>query len=73
MLTEFGLDKCKPASSPMMKILHMLHDMQALPTVSALYQRVVGKMIFLIHTRIDIAYAVSIVSRFMNSSQEPHA
>lgn len=73
MLTEFGLDKCKPAPTPMMEKLRLLPDMQAPPADSALYQRMVGKLIFLTHTRVDIAFAVSIVSRFMNSPQEPHA
>lgn len=63
MLTKFGLDKCKPAFTPMMEKLRMLLDMQALPADSALYQRKVGKLIFLTHTRVDIAFTVSIVSR----------
>lgn len=33
----------------------------------------VEKLIFLSHTRPDTDYALSIVSRFMNKPQEPHA
>ncbi|CAL8113480.1 unnamed protein product [Prunus armeniaca] len=36
------------------------------------YQRLVGKLIYLVHTRPDIAYAVSVVSQFMHSPSEDH-
>ena len=36
------------------------------------YQRLVGKLIYLSHTRPDIAFAVSVVSQFMYSPYEEH-
>ena len=36
------------------------------------YQRLVGKLIYLSQTQLNIAYAVSVVSRFMHSSQDEH-
>ena len=36
------------------------------------YQRLVGKLIYLSHTRPDIAYAVSVVSQFMHDPRERH-
>ena len=36
------------------------------------YQRLVGKLIYLSHTRPDIAYAVGVVSQFMHQPQEDH-
>ena len=36
------------------------------------YQRLVGKLIYLSHTRPDIAFAVSVVSQFMHSPRESH-
>ncbi|BBN68279.1 hypothetical protein Prudu_361S000400 [Prunus dulcis] len=42
------------------------------PTDKERYQRLVGKLIYLSHTRLDIAYAVRIVSQFMYSPSEDH-
>ena len=36
------------------------------------YQRLVGRLIYLTHTRPDIAFAVSVVSRFMHKPKEMH-
>lgn len=36
------------------------------------YQTLVGKLIYLSHTRPDIAYAVGVVSKFMHRPQEEH-
>ncbi|XP_031281719.1 secreted RxLR effector protein 161-like [Pistacia vera] len=36
------------------------------------YQRLVGKLIYLSHTRPDIAFAVSVVSQHMHSPKEAH-
>lgn len=73
MLQEFGLENCKSVSTPMIEKLKLTPDMQAPAADSTRYQRMVGKLIFLTHTRIDISYAVSVVSRFMSNPQEPHA
>ncbi|KAL6325478.1 hypothetical protein AAG906_023323 [Vitis piasezkii] len=42
------------------------------PTDKGRYQRLVGKLIYLSHTRPDIAYAVSVVSQFMHCPSEDH-
>ena len=36
------------------------------------FQRLVGKLIYLAHTRLDIAFAVSCVSQFMHSPSKSH-
>lgn len=36
------------------------------------YQRLVGRLIYLSHTRPDIAFAVSVVSQHMHSPKEAH-
>ncbi|PRQ19007.1 putative RNA-directed DNA polymerase [Rosa chinensis] len=42
------------------------------PTDRARYQRLVGRLIYLAHTRPDVAYAVSVVSQFMHNPSESH-
>ena len=37
-----------------------------------MYQRLVGLLIYLSHTRPDIAFAVSLVSQFMHQPKEAH-
>ena len=71
-LTETGMIDCKPADTPMV----MNHRLQILEdaelTNQTQYQKLVGKLIYLSHTRPDIAYAVGVVSRFMHKPQKQH-
>ena len=36
------------------------------------YQQLVGRLIYLAHTRLDIAYSVSVISQFMHDPREIH-
>ena len=37
-----------------------------------MYQRLVGKLIYLAHTRSDITYAISVVGQFVHDPREVH-
>ena len=37
-----------------------------------MHQKLVGKLIYLSHTRLDIAYTVGVVSQFMHNPKEVH-
>ena len=37
-----------------------------------MYQRLVGRLIYLAHTRPNIAYSVSVINQFMHGPREPH-
>jgi hypothetical protein len=63
---------CKPVDTPMISNLKLDAYTDHTPTNVNRYQRLVGKLIYLAHTRPDIAYAVSIVSQFMHSPKEEH-
>ena len=63
---------CKPVETP----IEMNHKLgifpDQVPTDKGQYQRLVGRLIYLSHTRPDIAYAVSVVSQFMHEPSEEH-
>ena len=50
----------------------LCEDMDQEPTNKEQYQRLVGKLIYLTHTRPYIAYAVSVVSQFIHSPSVSH-
>ncbi|XP_021753839.1 uncharacterized protein LOC110719248 [Chenopodium quinoa] len=72
LLTETGMIDCKPIDTPLM----MNHELQIIegadPTDQTLYQKLVGKLIYLSHTRPDLAYAAGVVSRFMHKPHKHH-
>ena len=61
---------CKPAETPIFANhgLRMIEGEKLADRRQ--YQRMVGKPIYLSHTRRDIAYAVGVVSRFMHLPQQ---
>ena len=64
--------ECKPAVTP----IAVNHGLQITEGANLAdkerYQRLVGKLIYLSHTRPDIAYAVSVISQFMHQPQDDH-
>ena len=63
---------CKPANTPIVQNHGLQLIKGAVPTDRGRYQRLVGKLIYLSHTRPDVAYAVGVLSQFMHSPQEEH-
>jgi len=72
LLNETGLLGCKPADTPMDSTKKMNRSEESIPVDKGRYQRLVGKLIYLSHTRPDIAYSVSVVSQHMNNPTEDH-
>jgi hypothetical protein len=69
LLDRFQMTECKPIGSPLFSGVR-LEDGVTTPLVdSTLYWQLVGSLLYLTHTRTDLSYAVSVVSRYM---QEPH-
>ena len=66
MLAETGLLDCKSAEIPTVPNHGLKIVDGAKPTDRERYQRLVGKLIYLSHTRPDITYAVGVVSQFMH-------
>ncbi|XP_052882649.1 uncharacterized mitochondrial protein AtMg00810 isoform X4 [Gossypium arboreum] len=72
VLSEVGLLGCKPAETPMEPNLKLGIDKYGEEVDRGRYQRLVGKLIYLSHTRPDIAFGVSVISQFMHAPREKH-
>ena len=72
LLTETRMLGCKPVDTPIEQNHKLFHCLDATSTDKGRYQRLVGKLIYLSHTRPDITYAVCVVSQFMHDPRKPH-
>ncbi|GKF10365.1 putative reverse transcriptase, RNA-dependent DNA polymerase, partial [Tanacetum coccineum] len=72
LIAETGMIGCKPADTPMITNQKLFMKTKAKLADRDRYQRMVGKLIYLSHTRLDIAYAVGVVSQFMHQPQVDH-
>lgn len=72
LLKETGMIGCKPVETPMDPNSKLVAQPEGIAVDKGQYQRLVGKLIYLTHTRPDISFAVSIVSQFMNFPTKEH-
>lgn len=72
LLSETGLLGCKPADTPIEPNVKLQPVKTKKVQNREQYQRLVGRLIYLSHTRPDIAFAVSMVSQFMHSPGSQH-
>jgi hypothetical protein len=72
LITDAGLLGAKPCSTPMQPQLQ-LHKSSGEPISNpTTYRRLVGRLLYLTHTRPDIAYTVSKLSQFLDSPTNEH-
>ena len=72
IITECGLLGCKPAGSPMDQNHKLAKATGLVLADPEQYRRLTGRLIYLLATRPDLAYAVHILSQFMHTPQEEH-
>ncbi|GJT35936.1 putative RNA-directed DNA polymerase [Tanacetum coccineum] len=75
LLSEFGLLACKPSAIPLeqnISITNELTDSDLLIDNITEYQKLIDKLIYLTHTRRDIAYSVHCLSQFMHKPLKSH-
>ncbi|KAL4012021.1 hypothetical protein IC575_029093 [Cucumis melo] len=63
---------CRPADTPIEFKCKLGNSDDQVSVDKEQYQRLVGKLIYLSHTRPDISFAVSVVSQFMQAPYEKH-
>ncbi|GJY83669.1 ribonuclease H-like domain-containing protein [Tanacetum coccineum] len=75
LLSNFGLLACKPSATPLEQNLSITNEptyvAKVLDNVTE-YQKLIGKLIYLTHTRLDISYSVHCLSQFMHKPLRSH-
>lgn len=72
LLKETGLLGCKPVATPVDPNQKLEKGDESNSADRARYQKLVGKLIYLSHTRPDISFAVGRVSQFMHCPTDEH-
>lgn len=72
LLFETGLLGCRPIETPMDPNIKLGKHEERAFVGKERYQRLVGKLIYLSHTRPNIAFTISLVSQFMHSPHDIH-
>ena len=72
LLKETCMTGCRPADTPIESNAKLGESVDKVPVNKERYQRLVGRLIYLAHTRPNISYAVSVVSQFMQAPYEEH-
>ncbi|RVW38985.1 Retrovirus-related Pol polyprotein from transposon RE1 [Vitis vinifera] len=72
LLQEIGMSGCQPVNTPIEEGLKLCVEPNQVSTDKGRYQRLVGRIMYLAHTRPDLAYALSVVSQYMYNPGEQH-
>jgi hypothetical protein len=64
---EYGMMGYKPISIPLEQNVKLSANEKDLVEDTTMYRRVVGSLIYMIVTRLDLNYVVGVVSQFMQT------
>jgi hypothetical protein len=64
-LSEYGMTKCKPIAIPLEQNMKLSANEGDLVEDTIMYRRIVGNLIYMTITRLDLSYVVGVVSQFM--------
>nr|CAN82774.1 hypothetical protein VITISV_026106 [Vitis vinifera] len=70
--SETGMPGCQPVDTPIEEGLKLCVEPNQVSIDKGKYQRLVGRLMYLAHTRPDLAYALSVVSQYMHNLGEQH-
>lgn len=63
---------CKPDDTPMDSVTKPGTMEERAPVDKERYRRLVEKLIYLLHARLDISFSMSVASQFMNNQIQEH-
>eukprot|EP00253_Pinus_taeda_P015470 PITA_15470 len=72
ILRHFHMEDCKPAPSPFQSGVKLSVSCTSPEVDATLYRQLVGKLLYLTHTRPDLSFAVGLVARFLQNPRESH-
>ena len=74
VLRRFGTMDCKSMATPLVTNLKKLHDSASGFDLLDLtmYRQLIGCLMYLMHTRLDICFALSALSQFMSELRQVH-
>jgi hypothetical protein len=71
-LSEYGMIGCKPISVPLEQNVKLNADEGDFVDDTTMYRRIVGSLIYMTITRLNLSYAIGVVSQFMQTPRKPH-
>ena len=72
VLKRFNMSNCKSTPTPVIAGLKLSKDDEGSTVDPRLFKRIVGSLMYLTMSRLDIMYGVSLISRFMESPKDSH-
>jgi hypothetical protein len=72
VLERFGMEQCNPVKNPVVPGFKLGKDEDGTSVDATTYKQMVGSLMYLNATRPDLAYVLSLISRFMERSTKLH-
>ncbi|XP_022635936.1 uncharacterized protein LOC111241573 [Vigna radiata var. radiata] len=66
------MEECHPTTTPIEEGLKLCLEPNQISVDKGRYQRLVGRLMYLAHTRPDLTYALSVFSQYMHNPGEKH-
>ena len=72
MLNKFGMEDSKPVSTPMTTWCKLSKDDESKEVDQKLYRSMIGSLLYVTTSRLDVMHAVGLVARFQTNPKETH-
>lgn len=72
LLVETSMSACQPIDTTLDREVKLYVEPNQVPYDKERYQILVGRLMYLAHTRLYIVYVLSVISQFMHNPEEQH-